>query len=84
MTKKLLIFSSSQSVSLEIVVEGEVVMDNFQDLPKDICLLSVLHTELPQVFEAHVPVHPADSKKMSDRRTELEKMIRKMEPQEDK
>ncbi|KAI4820810.1 hypothetical protein KUCAC02_028777, partial [Chaenocephalus aceratus] len=46
--------------SLKIILEGQVVIDNIQDLPKAISVWSYIHTasQLPQDYDAHIPVNP--------------------------
>lgn len=57
------VLTSSQHLSpasLKIVIEGEVVMENIQDLPKAMCIWTHVCTSslLPQDHEAHISVHP--------------------------
>ncbi|KAJ4939581.1 hypothetical protein JOQ06_029025, partial [Pogonophryne albipinna] len=55
--------------SLKIILEGQVVIDNIQDLPKAISVWSYIRTasQLPQDYDAHIPVHPKGSSHVGPR-----------------
>lgn len=57
--------------SLKIILEGQVVIDNIQDLPKAISVWSYIRTasQLPQDYDAHIPVHPKGSSHVGPRWT---------------
>ncbi|KAI4832797.1 hypothetical protein KUCAC02_015745, partial [Chaenocephalus aceratus] len=51
--------------SLKIIFDGQVVIDNMQDLPKAYCIRTA--SQLPQDYDAHIPVHPKGSSHVGPR-----------------